>query len=168
MWRPHTLAEAVRRIAAGEDQGVALSEFLDTFYFALQREGRAAAQACIDDAPQATPDPVLQAWIGAVGEHLALRWGLRVPAWTNHPSRFLQRPYFTCERLEGFKAMYIAQSPTAFRRRLIFTEAEPLRRARLPRWPDGRALESWEIPDCGTGGKTYRRPHPTSAGDRRD
>lgn len=26
-----------------------------------------------------------------------------------------------------------AQSPTAFRRRLIFTEAEPLRRARMPR-----------------------------------
>jgi hypothetical protein len=29
--------------------------------------------------------------------------------------------------------MYLAQSPTAFRRRLIFTEAEPLRRARMPR-----------------------------------
>jgi hypothetical protein len=31
--------------------------------------------------------------------------------------------------------MLLAQSPQAFRRRLIFTEAEPLRRARMPRSP---------------------------------
>ncbi len=30
------------------------------------------------------------------------------------------------------KALLIAESPVAFRRRLIFTEAEPLRRARMP------------------------------------
>jgi hypothetical protein len=29
--------------------------------------------------------------------------------------------------------MLLVQSPQAFRRRLIFTEAEPLRRARMPR-----------------------------------
>jgi hypothetical protein len=29
--------------------------------------------------------------------------------------------------------MLLVQSPLAFRRRLIFTEAEPLRRARMPR-----------------------------------
>lgn len=143
MWRPHTLAEAARRIAEGEDISTALPELLDTFYFALQREGRAAAQACIDDEPQQLADPILQAYLGAVGEHLALRWGLRVPAWTNHPSRFLRRPYFTCDGMEGFKAMYIAQSPTAFRRRLIFTEAEPLRRARLPRTRKLGARRPW-------------------------
>jgi hypothetical protein len=31
--------------------------------------------------------------------------------------------------------MLLAQSPLAFRRRMIFTEAEPLRRARMPREP---------------------------------
>ena len=149
MWRPHTLAEVVRRIEAGDSFGVALDEFLDTFYFALQREGRVAAQVCLDDQPEPLSDPILHAYLGAVGEHLALRWGLSVPAWTNHPSRFLRRPWFAAEGFEGLKAMSLAQSPTAFRRRLIFTEAEPLRRARLPRGPGGRALEAWEIGPTG-------------------
>lgn len=74
------------------------------------------------------------AFFGAIGEHLALRWGLSVPSWTNDPSRFLTRPYFDTP-FDDLKAMYLAQSPTAFRRRLIFTEAEPLRRARMPRAP---------------------------------
>jgi hypothetical protein len=66
-----------------------------------------------------------------VGEHLARRWALTIPAWTNDPSRFLRQPYFTTP-LEDLKALLIAESPIAFRRRLIFTEAEPLRRARMP------------------------------------
>ena len=73
--------------------------------------------------------------LGAVGEHLARRWNLRgMPAWTDHPSRFLHEPYFTTP-IEKLKAMLLAQSPLAFRRRMIFTEAEPLRRARMPREP---------------------------------
>lgn len=155
MWRPDTLAEAARRIDAGEDEGMTLAELLDEFYLALMRRGRAAAQACIDEEPSALADPISHAYLGAVGEHLALRWGLGVPGWTDHPSRFLKRPYFTANGLDGLKAAYLAQSPTAFRRRLIFTEAEPLRRARLPRRHDGRALDSCEIGDHGTG-RTYR------------
>ena len=72
--------------------------------------------------------------LGAVGEHLARRWNLAVPAWTNDPRRFLHEPHFTTP-IENLKAMLLAQSPQAFRRRLIFTEAEPLRRVRMPREP---------------------------------
>ena len=64
-------------------------------------------------------------------EHLARRWGLAIPEWSNDPSRFLARPYFTSP-LDGFKALLLAESPLAFRRRLVFTEAEPLRRATMP------------------------------------
>ena len=49
----------------------------------------------------------------------------------NDPSWFLKRPHFTSP-LEGFKALLIAESPLAFRRRRIFTQAEPLRRATMP------------------------------------
>jgi hypothetical protein len=35
--------------------------------------------------------------------------------------------------MELAKPVFLRDSPTAFRRRLIFTEAEPLRRARFPR-----------------------------------
>ena len=144
-WRPHTLAEVARRVAADEDSwSSAAAEFLDTFYVFLRQGDLVSAQVALDSEPEPLADPILHAQMGGIGEHLALRWGLRVPAWTNHPSRFLKRPYFTTP-LEGFKAMLIAESPTAFRRRLIFTEAEPLRRARFPRAPGGRALERWEI-----------------------
>jgi hypothetical protein len=129
MNRPDTLAEAARRISAGAAFGPALSEFLDEFY---QNPERRAAM--IAEEPARLADVRAQAMLGAVGEHLARRWNLAVPAWTNDPSRFLHEPYFTTP-IENLKAMLLAQSPLAFRRRLIFTEAEPLRRARMPRAP---------------------------------
>jgi hypothetical protein len=129
--RPATLAEAASRRNRGEELGPLLAEFLDTFYGALLRD---AAAPLIADAPEPLASPEEHALLGAIGEHLARRWALPIPAWTDDPSRFLKRPYFTSP-LEGFKALLIAESPLAFRRRLIFTEAEPLRRATMPRRP---------------------------------
>ena len=128
MPRPLTLAEVAQRRNAGEDFSLLLREFLDEFYGAVRR-GEAAA--CIADEPECMSNAQEHASLGAVGEHLARRWNLPIPAWTDDPSRFLRRPYFTTT-LEGLKALLIVESPIAFRRRLIFTEAEPLRRARMP------------------------------------
>jgi hypothetical protein len=128
MPRPSTLAEVARRRNAGEDFSLLLREFLDEFYGAVRRGN---ASACIADEPIGLPDVKEHAVLGAIGEHLARRWNLPIPPWTDDPSRFLRRPYFTTT-MEGLKALLIAESPIAFRRRLIFTEAEPLRRARLP------------------------------------
>jgi hypothetical protein len=77
----------------------------------------------------------MNALLGAVGEHLMNRWNLgEPPAWSSGPERFLDRPWFMGpERMKGF---LLAESPLAFRRRFIFTEAEPLRRASMPK--DGR------------------------------
>ena len=129
MTRPHTLAELARRRKAGSDFSLLLREFLDEFYGAL---GAGAADSCIAEEPETLSDPQEHAFLGATGEHLARRWNLTIPPWTQEPSRFLHRPYFTTP-IEGLKALLIAESPIAFRRRLIFTEAEPLRRARMPR-----------------------------------
>ena len=128
MARPNTLTELARRRNSGEDLSVLIREFLDEFYGALKC---GTAQACIADGPELLTEPREHALLGAIGEHLARRWSLPIPEWTNEPSRFLRSPYFTTEA-EGFKALLLAQSPLAFRRRLIFTEAEPLRRARMP------------------------------------
>ncbi|MGH7966743.1 MAG: hypothetical protein ACRERD_33770 [Candidatus Binatia bacterium] len=128
MLRPRTLAEVARRRNAGEDFSFLLREFLDEFYTALHT-GEAAA--LIADEPPPVPDRREHASLGAIGEHLARRWSLPMPQWTEDTSRFLRRPYFTTS-IEGLKALLIAESPIAFRRRLIFTEAEPLRRARMP------------------------------------
>jgi hypothetical protein len=127
MSRPDTLIEVVRRVEAGERFDYALSEFLDDFYLLPERR-----QAMIDPEPPPLADTRQHAVLGGVGEHLARRWGLSIPKWTNDPSRFLHEPYFTTQ-IEDLKAMLLVQSPLAFRRRMIFTEAEPLRRARMPR-----------------------------------
>lgn len=129
--RPATLAEVARRRNAGEEMAALLVGFLDSFYGDL-REG--TAQAALNECPEALPEAREHALLGAIGEHLARRWGLCIPDWSDDPSRFLKRPYFTTP-LEGLKALLIAESPLAFRRRLIFTEAEPLRRARMPVTP---------------------------------
>lgn len=127
MKRPNTLAEVARRVDAGAPFGPTLREFLDEFYMNPARR-----PAMIADAPAPLANAHEHATLGAVGEHLARRWGLAVPVWTDDPTRFLHDPYFTTP-IENLKAMLLVQSPLAFRRRLIFTEAEPLRRARMPR-----------------------------------
>jgi hypothetical protein len=128
MKRPDTLAEVARSVSAGAAFGPTLREFLDQFYMNPERRA-----AMIADEPPPLADPREHAMLGAAGEHLARRWNLAaVPAWTDDPSRFLHEPFFTTP-IENLKAMLLAQSPLAFRRRMIFTEAEPLRRARMPR-----------------------------------
>ncbi|MDX2259285.1 MAG: hypothetical protein NW205_10270 [Hyphomicrobiaceae bacterium] len=129
--RPATLADVARRRNAGEDLPGLLVGFLDTFYGQVRL---GTAQTAIDEQPDDVSCRREHALLGAIGEHLARRWHLSVPDWTSHPSRFLSEPYFTSP-LEDLKALMIAESPLAFRRRLIFTEAEPLRRARMPVGP---------------------------------
>jgi hypothetical protein len=127
MNRPDTLAEVARRATADSASlHDALAGFLDGFYTRPERR-----QDMIDPEPQLTGDAILDATLGAVGEHLARRWKLTIPPWTDDPARFLARPYFPTP-LEGLKPLLIAQSPLAFRRRMIFVEHEPLRRARMP------------------------------------
>jgi hypothetical protein len=127
MNRPDTLAEVARRVAADlQSYHVAMAGFLDNFYKQPERR-----QAMIDQEPEMVGDAILDATLGAVGEHLARRWKLAIPPWTEHPTRFLRRPHFP-PPFERLKPLLIAQSPLAFRRRLIFVEHEPLRRARMP------------------------------------
>jgi hypothetical protein len=131
--RPGTLAEVLRLVRTeNEEMRFCLAGFLDDFYADAARAGR---RARIEDDPGVTGDAKLDALMGAIGEHLCRRWNLgEPPAWTDHPARFLDRPWFMGpERMKGF---LLAESPSAYRRRFIFTEAEPLRRISMPR--DGR------------------------------
>ena len=124
--RPASLKDAVDRMIQGTSPLIAWSEFLDEFYLTTGR------QSMIDEEPGLTGVAWQDAYVGAMAEHLARRWGLAVPGWVEDPRRFLSRPYFV-ENLQLMKPVLLRDSPIAFRRRLIFTEAEPLRRARFPR-----------------------------------
>jgi hypothetical protein len=131
MSRPQTLAE-VARIARSMafEFAMALDEFVDEFY--LDHPNKAAQQGRLDPIPDPVGDPLIDAWIGATGEHLAQRWGLRVPEWTQRSAHFaLQEPVFL-PASHALRGVLIVESPPAFRSRLLFTRAEPLARARFP------------------------------------
>jgi hypothetical protein len=132
MARPQTLAEVARiaRQSAG-DYAMALDEFCDEFY--LDHPDKAAQQRRLDPVPEAVGRPLADAWIGAAGEHLAQRWELQVPAWTQRAAHFaLEEPHFL-PASKALRGVVIVESPPAFRSRLIFTRAEPLARARFPK-----------------------------------
>jgi hypothetical protein len=131
--RPGTLAQVLQLVKSeNEELRFCMAGFLDDFYTDTRVAGR---RSRLVEDPGLSGTPELDALLGAVGEHLCRRWNLGAPPpWTDQPERFLSHPWFMGpERMKGFN---LAESPSAYRRRMIFTEAEPLRRARMPR--DGR------------------------------
>lgn len=126
-----TLREAIRLWIAERDIYPAhtihdyIGRALNSFY--LRPDDRISI---IDKEPPLTGVQIDDAWVGAVGEHLALRWELPVPQWAME-GRVLSTPYFTWIGRPSDQQIIILvnDSPPAFRRRLIYTEAEPLRKA---------------------------------------
>jgi hypothetical protein len=124
--RPKTLCEVARRVNNGEQNfDPAVLEFLDTFY--AHPELRASA---IHDRP-ALIDALRDAYLAAVAEHLARLYGLPVPEWTEIQGNDLHKPFFA-GGLESLKGVLVAESPTAFRRRLLFVSKDALSRPRSP------------------------------------
>lgn len=120
---PGTLAEILADVRQGDLYEHALARFLVEFHTDPDSESR---RRRIEDEPDLAPNPVLNALLGAAGEHLVRRWDLgEAPAWTGQPERYLDRPYFTNVGIP--KSELFQQSPPAFRRRRIYTVSEPLR-----------------------------------------
>ena len=148
MHRPQTLADVARIVRASPaDYAMPLDEFCDEFY--LDHPDKAAQQRRIDPVPEPVGDALADAWIGAVGEHLSLRWRLQVPAWTYRPAHFaLDEPHFA-PAASVMRGIVLVESPPAFRSRLIFTRAEPLARARFPAGvPRARVALPWPPPEA--------------------
>ena len=126
MWRPSSLIDVAAE-ADEQSYRIALSGFLDSFYSNPDKR-----QTMIEPEPPLTGDVRRDAYLAAVAEHLARRWDLRIPGWTDNSARSLHEPWFTTD-IEALKPLLLAQSPLAFRKRMIFVEHEPLSRARMPR-----------------------------------
>jgi hypothetical protein len=123
--RPESVREVARRVHADEqDFDAAVLEFLDSFY-----THTASRESAIRDAPERI-DGLRDAYLSAVAEHLALLCGLQVPAWTELQGHDLHEPYFA-GGLESLKGVLLAESPTAFRRRLLFVSKDALSRPRM-------------------------------------
>lgn len=125
--RPRSIRETVH-IHRSRPQPIdpLLREFLDEFYAETDASVR---YAMISDEPVLTGRATIDAYVAAVVEHLALRYDLQIPEWTLKPERFLKTAFFP-GGLESMKATWLMESPTAFRRRMIFVDLDPLYRPR--------------------------------------
>lgn len=119
-----SLARVSDRVQAGEELCFAVRDFLDEFQLLPRPDLR---QGAIDARPDPTGSSPADAYLGALAEHLAATRGLVRPAWATEPERFLERFWFQ-SRIPGFRALAIAQSPAAFRRRGLFVSEGALRR----------------------------------------
>lgn len=125
MARPQSIAEvASRAIDHAQGFDAACRELLDEWQSMDDRKKLAA----LAEEP-ASVGGVEDAYLAALAEHLALFARLAAPAWTEAPHRFLTEPFFS-GGLESLKAILLAESPLAFRRRLIFISADGLSRPR--------------------------------------
>jgi hypothetical protein len=122
--RPKTLREVARRVRNGEQKfDPAVLEFLDSFYANPEQRASAIAE------PPDLIDALRDAYLAAVAEHLANSYGLPVPEWTETQGHDLHKPFFA-GGLESLKGVLVAESPTAFRRRLLFVSKNALSRPR--------------------------------------
>jgi hypothetical protein len=124
--RPRSLSEVSRRVRNGAQQfDAAVREFLDSFY--ADPGLRASA---IAERPELI-DALRDAYLSALAEHLARSFGLPVPEWSETQGNDLHTPFFA-GGLESLKSVLQVESPTAFRRRLLFISKDALSRPRLP------------------------------------
>jgi hypothetical protein len=110
-----TLASVAERVLEGEDLRFATRELLDEFALRGRDDLRALALA---DEP-APVDPHVDAYLGALAEHLARLHDLEVPQWALEPRRMLDHMWFPGVA-PGFRATAVREAPVAFRRRGIF------------------------------------------------
>ena len=123
--KPASLGEVVRRVKTGEQKfDPSLLEFLDSFYVNPGKR-----QQAIEERP-ASIDAVHDAYVAAVAEHLARVYGLPIPEWSETHGNGLREPFFA-GGLESLKGVLVAESPTAFRRRLLFVSKDALSRPRM-------------------------------------
>jgi hypothetical protein len=122
---PRTVHEVSVRVSNGEQAfDPAVREFLDYFY-----ANPAEREASLSTQPMPLDD-LRDAYLGATAEHLARRYDLDVPEWTETYGLALRRPFFA-GGLESLKALLTVESPAAFRRRLLFVSKNALDRPRM-------------------------------------
>jgi hypothetical protein len=128
--RPTSLYDVSCRTLDGHQKfDSALREFLDSFYSYPDKR-----QGSIDTAPLLIDD-ISDAYLAATAEHLAAVYHLTTPTWAEGHGRPLKKAFFA-GGLESLKAILTVESPSAFRRRLLFVGSDALDRPRRLTAPD--------------------------------
>lgn len=127
--RPQSLAEVAFRINQSlQNKDYAIAEFIDHFK-TLDLRGKEQALAVEPEVIKTESDNILNAYLAGIAEYFSATNDLKSPKWTNNSDRFLKIPFFANSGLESLNPMLTVESPAPFRRRMIFTERVPFRRA---------------------------------------
>lgn len=130
--RPKSLLQVVRLVnSAAYEFGPALAEFLDEAKLMGAKDLEWAMALNPGNLRKENPDygDWQDAYLAATAEQLSRKAGVPIPSWTEQTERFLSKAWFDHRGMKSLNAMMVAEIPAAFRRRFIFTEACPLRRA---------------------------------------
>ena len=121
--RSLSLADVARTISAGDDPLGAVRDFLDQ----VDRRSDDELASLIRDRPELTGNRRADALVAGVAEHLAAVRNLPCPNWVHEPERFLDRFWFV-STVPGFRAVALAQTPVALKRRGVFWPARSMER----------------------------------------
>jgi hypothetical protein len=124
--RSSSLFNVAESTISGDSFGRCLANFLDDFYAnptaeAIHREP-ARLSGRIEDGQ------IKDAYLAAVAEELARKYGLPHPAWAYHEDRKLHLPWFASD-LQSLRAVLLLESPVGFRSRNLFVSENALSRA---------------------------------------
>lgn len=123
VWEMQTLADTATRVLGGEDLMHAVRDFLDQ----VGRCEDDVLEGLVAERPDDTGDPHADALFAGLAEHLAATRDIACPQWVHEPGRFLDRFWFVSD-VAGFRAVALAQTPVALKRRGIFWPVRSLQR----------------------------------------
>lgn len=118
-----SLAEAASKIAAGDEPLGAVRDFLDQ----VDRRTSDELASLMRERPEPTGSLQADALLAGVAEHLAAVRNLQCEDWITEPGRFLDRFWFVSS-VPGFRAVALAQTPIALKRRGVFWPARSMER----------------------------------------
>ena len=101
------------QLAYGEDPEVVVKAFLENF---VQAEKKALSIDFFTQEPLIEDDEI-RAYIGGLAEYLSRATDMSPPRWCHQPIYFLKFPVFWTELPRD---ILVANTPSAFRRRLLF------------------------------------------------
>ena len=127
--RPSTLKSVAERSESLADFGRHLRDWLHELRLVSSRPGATAAIA--EEPPRLSrkfkQGKIADAWLAAYAEHLAIKAGIQPPSWVFTSSRVLAEPSFNDKNdSPRLRALALAQTPLAFKRRNIYTPSVDL------------------------------------------
>lgn len=127
--RPATLKEVAERSASLEEFG---RNFRDWLHELRRHSSRPRLESTVREEPpllagRFAQGSVADAWLAAYADYLSAKLGRAAPEWSGHPSRISPEPWFADGASSPhLRVLALRDSPSAFKRRNLFTPAVDL------------------------------------------